>query len=114
MTMRRQQIIVLALGLDPVEREESRQKGMGFAELLGGQSWDELIVAFDGLMGEFVARYEEMAAATPPEYKEFGTHLAAHEKAIGDFAKLEAAGDTANSIAAVARLLNHPLPPPEE
>ena len=106
--------IAIAHGLDPVEREESRQKGQGFADSLEGETWEEVMASFAGLMTTFVTRYKEMGAAVPSDYKEFGVHLAAHEKSIGDFVKLEAAGETINSIDDVVKQLNHPLPSPKE
>jgi hypothetical protein len=106
--------IAIAHGLDPVEREESRQKGQDFAGSLEGETWEEVMASFADLMRTLVARYREMGAAAPSDYKEFGVVLAAHEKSIGDFAKLEAEGETDNSINDVVQQLIHTLPSPKE
>ena len=104
--------IAIAHGVDPVEREESRQKGQEFADSLEGETWEEVMASFAAMMPTFVARYEELGAAVPSDYKEFGIFLVAHEKSIGDFVKLEAAGETSNSIKDVVEQLIYPLPSP--
>ncbi len=104
--------IAMAHGLDPVEREESRQKGQDFADSLDGETWEEVMASFAAMMPALVARYEDFGAAVPSDYKEFGAILAAHEKSVGDFVKLEAAGETSNSIKDVVEQLIYPLPSP--
>ena len=106
--------LAIAHGLDPVEREESRQKGQGFADSLEGETWEEVMANFAAMMPTFVARYEDLGAAVPSDYKEFGVLLAAHEKSIGDFVKLEAVGETNNSIKDVVEQLIYPLPSPKK
>ena len=106
--------IAVAHGLDPVEREESRQKGQDFADSLEGETWKEVMTSFAAMMPTFVARYEDMGAAVPPDYREFGVFLAAHVKSIGTFANLEVAGETSNSIKDVVEQLVYPLPSPKE
>ncbi len=105
--------IAIAHGLDPVERDESRQKGAVFADSLEGETWEEIMTSFAGLMTTFVARYKEMGASVPSNYKKFGIDLAAHEESIGDFVKLEVAGETNCSIDEVVKQLINPLPSPK-
>jgi hypothetical protein len=68
------------------------------------------MASFVAVMKPFVARYQQFPALVPPEYRELGDALSVHEKSIGDFAAMEAAGNADDSIRGVAAQLIYPMP----
>ena len=105
--------IALAHGVDLVEQEESRQRGRDLAESMDGETWEEVMASFAELIKPFVARYHEMGASVPDRHRELGDALGVHEKSIGDFAIMEAAGEVDKSIADVVAQLIYPMPEPK-
>jgi hypothetical protein len=105
--------IAFAHGVDLVERDESRREIGKFAQdALDGETWEEVIASFAELMKAFVARFQALAASLPAKHAELGKVILEHETSIGEFAMLEAAGETSRSIERVAKQIIHPLPPP--
>ena len=104
--------IAFAHGIDLVEKDESRREVAAFADSLTGESWEEVISQFAELMKGFVARFEVLGASVPSTYSEFGKAIVEHETSIGEFAALEASGETHRSIDRVAKQLAYPLARP--
>ena len=58
----------------------------------------------------FVARYREIEATAPPQYREQAHYMVVHEQALYRFAEQEATGDAPGSLDDIIPQLNHPLP----
>jgi len=104
--------IAFAHGIDLVEKDESRREVVAFADSLTGETWEEVISQFAELMKGFVARFEVLGASVPSAHSDLGKAIVEHETSIGEFAALEASGETHRSIDRVAKQLAHPLPRP--
>ena len=59
-----------------------------------------------------VERYREIAADAPSEYRELAESMVVHEQSICDFADLELAGGSKQSIDAIVAQLQNRLPLP--
>jgi hypothetical protein len=104
--------IAFAHGIDLVERDESRREVVQFADSLSGASWEQAMSQFAALMKGFVARFEVLSASVPSAYADFAKAIVEHETSIGEFAALEASGETGRSLDRVAKQLVNPLPRP--
>jgi hypothetical protein len=105
--------LAVCYGVDIVERDESRKEVLQFADALEGETWHEVMSSFAELMPGFVERFEALGSSVPPEHAEFGQAIIEHETSIGEFAALEAAGETDRSIDRVEKQLIYPLPKPK-
>jgi len=104
--------VIMGLGLDPTELEESRQAGHAFAERLAGLDWTAAMARLRDGVKPYVDRYIEVETQAPTEYRETAHSMVVHEQSFYRFAELEAAGDTTNSLDDVVAQLTYPLPRP--
>ena len=100
---------VVACGLDPIELEGSREKGIEVADSFEGMQWLAAMEHLATVLEPYVNRYREIAEIAPSEYKDLADSMAAHEQAAQDFARLEAAGKTGESLDAIVKQLIFPL-----
>ena len=104
--------VLLQLGLDPTELEESRQAGHEFADALDGLGWTDAMAQLQVGLKPFVGRYLEVETIAPADYRELAHSMVVHEQSIYRFAELEAAGGTSHSVDDMVVQLAYPLPVP--
>jgi hypothetical protein len=104
--------VIMRLGLDPTELEESRRAGHEFAESLAGLDWTAAMARLRDGIKPFVERYMEIETMAPAEYRDTAHAMVVHEQAGYRFAALEAAGNTTHSLDDVVAQLTYPLPRP--
>ena len=104
--------VIMRLGLDPTELEESRRVGHAFAERLAGLDWTEAMAQLRDGVKPYVDRYLEVETMAPAEYREIAHSMVVHEQAFYRFAELEAAGNTTNSLDDIIAQLTYQLPKP--
>ncbi len=100
---------LIAHGISMIEREDWRQEGRDLADTLKGESWQEVVTDFAGMVAGFVAGFKEMQPAVLPIYKDLGNFMMDHEQSIHDFALQEVAGNAETSIDGVINMLVNPL-----
>ena len=105
--------LVLSLGIDPAELEESRQAGHKFAEDLKGLDWEAAMARLHDGVRPYAERYREIVAIAPREYQTVAASMVSHEQALLRFTELEVAGETERSLDAVNAQLHWPLPAPD-
>ena len=103
---------IVACGLDPIELEESREKGVEFADSFEGMEWLAVMEHLATVLEPYVNRYREIAQLAPSEYKDLADSMVVHEETAQDFARLEAAGKTRESLDAIVKQLIFPLGAP--
>ncbi len=104
--------VIMALGLDPTELEESRRAGHELVEGLAGLDWPAAMVQVQAIVKPFVDRYIAVEAMAPAEYRELARSMVVHEQSIYRFAELEATGNTSTSLDDMVAQLTYPLPAP--
>jgi hypothetical protein len=104
---------LLAHDVDIAELPEKRQEGLDLYNSLEGETWREVMASLAKVMEPFVALYAEMGASVPKGFEDLGEAIRVHEKAVGDFAAMEAAGAADKSIDAVLSQLINKLPQPD-
>ncbi len=104
--------VIMALGLDPTELEESRRAGHELVEGLAGLDWTAAMVQVQAIVKPFVDRYIAVEAMAPAEYRELARSMVVHEQSIYRFAELEATGNPSTSLDDIVAQLTYPLPAP--
>ena len=104
--------VIMRLGLDPTELEESRRAGHEFAERLAGLDWTEAMVQLRDGVKPYVDRYLEIETMAPAEYREIAHAMVVHEQSFYRFAELEAAGNATHSLDDIVAQLTYQLPMP--
>jgi AcrR family transcriptional regulator len=99
-------------GVEIVEDQDSKRQIAELAIQFDGQSWDQFIQGFAQMMPTFVDRFRMLGAAMPADQADLAAAVVEHEESIEEFARLEAAGSSEQSIDRVVRQLIHPLPSP--
>lgn len=102
--------VMMLLGLDLSEQNESRKIGLEMASALKGLSWQGAMEMIRDAVKPFVERYKEIAADAPSEHRELAESMVIHEKSLLDFAELELAGEGKKSVDAIVAQLNNKLP----
>ncbi len=105
--------LVLRLGIDPAELEESHHAGHQFAASLKGLNWAETMEKLRDGVQPYVDRYTEIVAISPPEHQAVAASMVSHERSLIRFAELELAGETERSLDDVNAQLHWPLPVPD-
>lgn len=101
---------LVQLGVDITEQKEFRDAGLGVAASLEGKTWNEIMLALSELVKPYVARYKEIAADAPQEFKAVAESMAVHEESLYKFLEAEIAGDSASALAAIVAQLQYRLP----
>ncbi|MBN3752117.1 hypothetical protein G3N95_04135 [Paraburkholderia sp. Tr-20389] len=105
-TAMRMMPLVRRLGIDGIDEAAQREKGIRLAQRHAGQSWPVFIAWFIDEIGRFVTLYDELERNGPPEDAAILAELARHERALLDFACLEAEGMPDRSLEPVLALLD--------
>ena len=74
--------VIMSLGLDPTELEESRRAGHKFAESLAGLEWTEAMARLRDGVKPYVDRYIEVETRAPAEYREAAHAMVVHEQSF--------------------------------
>jgi CRISPR/Cas system-associated endonuclease Cas3-HD len=99
----------LELGVDLVERDESRDRGIEFYRSLEGMDWKGAMKRLAAIAKPFVKRYREIAEIAPAEYKDLAHSMVVHEMSIETAAELEARGECDHSMDQIVEQLKYPL-----
>lgn len=101
---------MVSLGLDFKEQAAFRDIGMQMAEAMKGKSWHEVMSIIIDAVKPAVQQYKEIASIAPPQYSKLAESMVVHEQSIVDFAELELAGKSEESINVIIQQLhNKPL-----
>jgi len=93
--------------------EEADPRGLDdFVGAYKAMSWKEFAGFLTEPVQSFLSRFEEIAAAAPPEDKSVVDSMIEHEAAILRWAKLESAGPREDSLDAMISQLKFPLKAP--
>ena len=103
---------MMQLGLDLGEQNESRKMGFDMAAGMKGLSWEDTMVMIRDAVKPAVERYREIAADAPSEHQELTESMVIHEQSICDFAELELAGESKQSVDSIVAQLQNRLPSP--
>jgi hypothetical protein len=98
--------LVKRLGITGIDESVQREKGIRLAQQHVGQSWPAFIAWFIDEIGRFVTLYDELARNSAPEDAAILAELARHERALLEFARLEAQGKPDQSLEPVLALLD--------
>ena len=104
--------VIMSLGLDPTELEESRRAGHEFANSFAGLDWNEVMARLREGLKSYVDRYSEVETMAPAEYREAAHSMVIHEQSLYRFTALEATSNTTNSLDDVVAQLIYQLPRP--
>ncbi|MEM5339518.1 hypothetical protein [Paraburkholderia azotifigens] len=98
--------LVKRLGITGIDETAQRAKGIRLAQQHIGQSWPVFIAWFIDEIGRFVTLYDDLARSSAPEDAAILAELARHERALLEFARLEAQGMPHRSLEPVLALLD--------
>ena len=98
--------LVRRLGITGIDEAAQREKGIRLAQQHVGQSWPVFIAWFIDEIGRFVTRYDELERNSAREDAAILADLARHERALLEFARLEAQGMPDRSLEPVLALLD--------
>ncbi len=104
--------IVAALGIDIVESEESREMGLALAALVEDLDWQGTMQLLAEALLPYVDKYQEIADAAPPEYRELAESMVKHERLLQQLYEQEANGSSDTALDAIIEELLFPLPRP--
>ena len=104
--------VIMELGLDPTELEESRRAGHAFAEGLAGLDWTAAMAQLQAGIKPVVDRFIAVEAMAPAEYRDLARSMVVHEQSLYRFTQLEATGNPSTSLDDVVAQLAYPLPAP--
>lgn len=104
--------ILIQLGIDIRESEDSREAGVGLGQLVETLDWRGSMELLAQALGPYVSRYQEIAEIAPPQYKEIAEVMVEHERSIQQLFAQEALGTAQSAIEDVNKQLISPLPIP--
>ena len=104
--------VLMELGIDLAETAEARQAGLQMATAMQGLNWQAAMDGLRDVIKPYVARYREIAAGAPQQYKAVAESMLVHEQSLYDFLVQELAGNGDVAIGAVVDQLQHKLPRP--
>ena len=96
--------IVARLGARPADRTGLAARARDRA--LAIESWDQMIAQLGPQLLTYVARFQALRAAARPGDEAALGLLVAHERALIEFGRLEAAGDEAGALACLRTALD--------
>lgn len=109
-TKARVRSLMMNLGMDVAESEESRRTGISMAEEMRGKNWLDAISAFRDLALALLEDEKGIAAKAPPEYRTYAESMISHGQCFFDFAELELSGKSQISLSPIVELLEHKVP----
>ncbi|WP_321574351.1 hypothetical protein [Paraburkholderia franconis] len=98
--------LITRLGITGIDEAAQREKGMRLARQHARQSWPAFIGWFIDEIGRFVTLYDEMERNSTEEDAAILAELARHERALLEFACLEAESLPDRSLEPVLALLD--------
>jgi len=98
--------LIAKLGIVGINESEQREKGRLLAQKTTELSWADFIAWFETEVAPFVEIYDELEAHAPAEEANVVAHLAQHERALLEFIRREAAGQSDTSIAPILSMLD--------
>ena len=101
---------MLELELDICEYPESRKMGLDMAAAMKGKTWNEIMEMICQAVEPALLRYKAIADITPPKYAELTQYMLSHETSMLNFAQLELAGKTDESIEIIHSQVKNKLP----
>lgn len=109
-TKARVRSLMMNLGMDVTESEESRRTGISMAEEMRGKKWPDAISAFRDLALTLLEEEKEIAAKAPPEHRSYAESMISHGQCFFDFTELELSGKSQVSLAPIVELLEYKVP----
>jgi hypothetical protein len=98
-------------GMKFIEEPSSGEEVAGFVSLYQQSTWHEFLAALKPMIDQFLARFEEIAAAGPAEDQDVLQSMITHEKSFVHWIEKEIAGE-GGSLDAVIGQLQYPLVAP--
>jgi hypothetical protein len=102
--------MMLRLGLDVEESQESRDTGENMADAMRGKPWTDALSEFRELAIKLLDEEKKIAANAPSEYQTYAQSMVAHGQCFLDFAELELSGKSDISLGPIIELLEHKVP----
>jgi hypothetical protein len=102
--------LIARLGIAGIDEAAQRAKGIQLARRHASLSWPAFVAWFIEEIQRFVELYDEMQRESAQEDAAILTALARHERALLEFAHLEAQGLTDQSLEPVLALLHEQTP----
>jgi hypothetical protein len=109
-TKARVRAMMLSLGMDVKESQDSREIGTNMAEEMRGKPWLDAISEFRELAIKLLDEEKEIAAKAPSEYQAYAQSMVAHGQCFFDFSELELNGESDVSLRPIIELLEHKVP----
>ena len=94
-----------------IEEPSSGEEVAGFVALYQQSTWHQFLAALKPMIDQFLARFEEIAAAGPAEDQDVLQSMITHEKSFVHWIEKEIAGE-GGSLDAVIGQLQYPLVAP--
>jgi hypothetical protein len=102
--------VMMLLGLELGEQNDSRKIGLDMANAVKVLSWKSAMEMIRDIVKPVVDRYREIASESPPEHRELTEYMVLHEQSLLDFTMEELAGEDNKSIDAIVAQLHNKLP----
>lgn len=109
-TKARVRAVMLNLGMDVQESQESRNTGTKMAEEMRGKTWADTMSGYRELFTHLLDEEKEIAANAPSEYHSYAQSMVAHGQCFVDFVELELGGKSDVSLRPIIELLEHKVP----
>ena len=109
-TKARVRSLMMNLGMDVAESEESRRTGISMAKEMRGKNWLDAISVFRDLALALLEDEKRIAAKAPPEYRSYAESMILHGQCFFDVAELELSGKSQISLSPIVELLEHKVP----
>jgi hypothetical protein len=99
------------LGLS-IAQDDIRERIADLAQSFASKSWQRHMEELAGITDFYVEKFREIETAAPDSDREVAHSMVIHEQSIHTFARMELAGDGANSLNDVIAQLQYPLVKP--
>ncbi len=105
--------VVVELGIDITESEDSRKAGFEFGGMVEGLDWQRSMEVLAEALIPYVTKYQEILDIAPQEFKEIAELMVVHERSIQQLWEREALGEGDSAIDEINKQLLFPLPNPD-
>src|SRR5580698_8757333 len=99
------------LGLS-IAQDDIRERIADLAQSFASKSWQRHMEELAGITDFYVEKFREIETVAPDSDREVAHSMVIHEQSIHTFARMELAGDGANSLNDVIAQLQYPLVKP--
>ncbi len=93
-----------------VAQNDVRAMVADLAQSYASKPWRQQMEDMIHITDHYLEKFRAIEAAAPPGEREMARSMIAHETALNDFARLELAGNAANSLDGIVRQLRYPIP----